>query len=1246
MRKRASAPEKRRKEKAELDKQTPYATFLPEMGEGFRPGYRERAGIGHDQSARPHEWLESVARYMLTEGEDVGFSIPDVLAGEQQLRRLMRMPAAEALRSQQMIDWRAVLAVLLLWDGWKQDESWPVLTAENASGGDASLTFRASVSKALPRQRAAQGLTIFTLQKRVEQVEQKRPLALLSSQTALVPAADPGDLGPLLPGCVTWYDRKRRRFEDPCEYLDENDRTRLIASLELLSRMNADSTLGSALYAPGAPLVSVLERFVTDLTGYRDGWRTRLESGEKQKSQTPGDWDDTDPREALRLRALAVCGLYAENCASVSRVEQPLLMGELLRNSLIRALSAAEWLSADVAAGETMAQYRLDGLPFAKESAAYWLEPVHHPQERQALARVAQELALPARHSAEWNHRTGERLAQAAAELRRRVGASRLVAGLLEEWSRECLAVPQRAVREVRLQYPMEGRPETLRTLLSELLGLSELPTALGAFADCLLLIERRPQDPEPFEDEQLCRVCRVSGGVGADKVLYAVPPVSPALALWLSSQRPDAADAAVFCTDAQRYVRRELPDGRFAIDAEFAIRRVLPGDEANQQAIVRFAASYVSGEQPERGAAVSVPLSQAPYVVVWPNVRLSLGQWRRYFVLAHQPEQVEAWVCEGGTWKQGERRRATTFAPDGQTGYTKSWQTAATTDFPAWVALKKGALSYGCLCNDVPLRPLRHEPPAVISVDFGSIATTVMLRQGERVLPASFSRKLHRELLRGSAEHEALLADELLPPHALLECEGKRANSFYSVTDVFSDEVTLWRHALLDGHIYYPANLAALMEKSENTLYYDLKWSEEPYVRRCLRLYLEQVMLQALLAARMNGAPSATWRVSVPNAMSAERQKRYFLMLGELARETALLSGVPLTPDTPAVLYTTENHADGLYFRGRNEVNAQNGYINLDLGGGTSDISVWLGNEKQASLEYSLMLGCRQILYESLGQRHFLAFEQDFAQSDKPTRDIVRRIATLFADGLTPRKSQKNMFLLDDFFAGYSRQIAEMIRSRHTASSVSYLEAVLLLNLAFLFHLCGELLRRLYASGDEQTRRRLEKCTRMELCIAGNGGQLLKLLDEDTRGQLCELALTAVRDVQPVKQLFVVQSQQPKQEVAMGLLAGDANLRAVDELLMDRTEAPRSPAPQEDEMAHVQVLLRFLLDFYCTFPQAGRQLLGHVLLECEGGEVRLTPAAAMELQTIADNERLLRPQGDLAMYAACFEAMKRIWKL
>lgn len=223
------------------------------------------------------------------------------------------------------------------------------------------------------------------------------------------------------------------------------------------------------------------------------------------------------------------------------------------------------------------------------------------------------------------------------------------------------------------------------------------------------------------------------------------------------------------------------------------------------------------------------------------------------------------------------------------------AWRNTCVDRFPAFVALRRGALSLGALLNDAPRRLLRHEPAAAIAIDFGSISTTVMLRQDGRVQPASLPECLHRTLLSPAPDDGARLADEFLPDTVLLPGSAVEA-TYYSVMDMFTDMPEAWRTVLCDGHIYYRLSLPDLLEKSASALYYDLKWSGEDYALRCLRLFLKQAMLQAALSARLWGSSSASWRVSMPNAMPLSKQEAYLEMMRGLAREVSAECGLPLT--------------------------------------------------------------------------------------------------------------------------------------------------------------------------------------------------------------------------------------------------------------------------------------------------------------------------------------------------------------
>lgn len=1183
-----------REEKQALDRQTAYLTFLPPMDEGFHTGYHTAPGIVSDHNQRPREWLESLARCLQTPGIDVSYSIPDVLSAEQQLRRLSRLTPERALAHPSMAAWRGVLALLLLWDTWPQDGAWPVLKLARLSDG--GTAFSASVTAALSPARAPDGLWAFTL---CGEGIPARPVALLSRAMAVVPAADPGDLGPLLPPCVTWYDRAQRRFLDPCAHLCERDAAFLTARLALLCRLNEQPSLRSPLYDPAAGLCGVLRPFLQDLARARDAWRGLLMQG------------DAEALDDLRARILAAHTLADTPVAVRAETLHP-DEADPAANPLLRVVVNA----APPAAGDACVLYSLDGTAFARQSAFCLAEPARSRGEADALARLKRELSLLERYDAGWRERTSVTLRELAEASQDRPGLWPRLPGLLTAWADELDRRPEDAGFTLEVTYPLDGRPAALCALLREALGMEDAALVEAPFSDALLLLD----GPPPFADDALHTACRVTLGT---RTCYAVPPLSPRLCAFLM----DAADADDSCAPRLDLSGlRFLPaaDGR-SVEAQLCLRRRVQSSGKAAESAVTLRRTYTLGDALQTGAAIVLPAGEAPCVTVWPNVRLAPGLWKRYFLHIHQPRHLDAWALGTEGWMQGDLRHAP----------GREWRNTCVDRFPAFVALRRGALSLGALLNDAPRRLLRHEPAAAIAIDFGSISTTVMLRQDGRVQPATLPECLHRTLLASGAEDGAHLADEFLPDAVLLPGSAVEA-TYYSVMDMFTDVPETWRTVLCDGHIYYRLSLPSLLEKSASALYYDLKWSGEDYALRCLRLFLKQAMLQAALSARLWGSSSASWRVSMPNAMPPAKQEAYLEMMRGLAREVSAECGLPLTGGCPAVLYATENQADGLYFLSRSEVSAGSGYLNLDIGGSTADLSLWLGGAAHAAIECSLLLGCREMLFESLCDWHSEDLERDFASGSEALRQAVGGVVSAFRrEASTTRGRLKCMFLLDDLLAAYAGDIREAMAAARSLGGITYFESLLLLHIGYLFYLSGELMQRAHADADLSPL----LAQRMALCVAGNGGQLVKALADEQLTRLCSLAMTRLSTDHPLRVLLPVQSRHPKQEVARGLLARDDALQSAVHGA-DRWNGTRPYGGPERE----DLLSGYLPLFYRVFPQAAERLMPRAFEEADG--VRLTATARMELDTIFANEKPCTPEDDMAMAVRCLSQLKRLWRL
>ena len=239
----------------------------------------------------PNHRLLMLARSLPLSADAPYCDPPDVLAWETRLSAALSLPYQQSVKRPEVIRWRGLMAVLLLWDGWELRHTLPKLRCAPPPEGAGTR----AVLAALEKDRLHAGLSLFTLEKDVDGVLFEGPIGLLSPQTALLSAADAHKLYGLLPDCARWYDKETQVFSDPCAFLSETDRTRLIHRLKCLQALTERPELKSPLLQSGA-LYAAADAFLGDLQNRNDLWLERFEQ--------------SDPAAAheLYIRALAVHG--------------------------------------------------------------------------------------------------------------------------------------------------------------------------------------------------------------------------------------------------------------------------------------------------------------------------------------------------------------------------------------------------------------------------------------------------------------------------------------------------------------------------------------------------------------------------------------------------------------------------------------------------------------------------------------------------------------------------------------------------------------------------------------------------------------------------------------------------------------------------------------------------------------------------------------------------------------------------
>ena len=1064
---------KKQAEKRAADAKTPYLTFLPHQQEGYDPGLHTETGIVTDGGAQPWRWLEDFALHLdAGDTEEAGFAIPDALAVEQMTRRMLRQ-RTEAVDETAQGAWRGVLALLLLWDGWVRNDSWPTLTLENLT--DAADPFTGSVRAAMSPERWAEGLRLFALNAPGE--DEKHPLALVSRRTVITPAADMGDLNQVLPDCVTWYDRAQQRFTDPCDKLPASERGRLAAQLRLLIRMNEEQAAGSSLYDAAGGLVTPLRHFLEDLRQEHRQARAALEAGEEAAVR------------GLETRIKAVYALRHEvDFAGFTSWEEALPMAALTENALVRCFLPTDADLPEQGTSPTQTLWCWQGIPFAVEDGELLLAPTGHPREAEALRTLRENLFLLENCSPTFRAHLAERLSDLQGEMEGRQSLSAAVREQVAGWRTEVLAPLDISEQELHLTCPAQRCLPAFALLLREYLGLDDAEITANPFSPLLTLADNAPADA--LGDARLNGCCALPGTL-YEPACMALPPLSAALCQYLTEQGRTAEGCALAAE--KMTFTRDFSAQPERVEAAFTLCRVQREAHAELTRTVVLHRVYTDRQ------IYHVPAEQLPTVTVWPCVPFRQAQWRWYHVYVHRTEALDVWGYAQGVWRQGRVQAAP----------GRSWQVLRTETCPDYLVLRKGALGCGALPNLLPPCEVRRGESAVLALDFGTTGTAVAMAQGGSILPLKLDN-LQRTLLHGP--FAAPLGDEFLPNAPI---GGVR----FSVMETFTDDPAQWQEPLLDGHAFTPTSLMAICRKEGARLYYGLKWGQEDYCRRLNALFLRQVMAEALLMAHLHGASDVSWRIAMPMALPLVRRQGYLRQMQELAQQVSEDTGVPLTPGIAPVQWAEEGEAVGAYFLHRDEVSGA-GFLTMDVGGGSAELGCWANGVGRT---VSLPLGAQSMLLEAL-LKNPARLTEDFGRVlDHPQllRELKELVAQLTQANQNDHPS-KCRFLLDAFLGEQLNPLARHMNLYYEQGRCTYTQALLLLNFAFLLMLLGRLRAACGAAADTP------------VCLAGRGALWLYRLSPALKKALMPF-LNMGQETDAEQALIV--SAAPKQEVAQGLL-------------------------------------------------------------------------------------------------------------
>ncbi len=517
---------------------------------------------------------------------------------------------------------------------------------------------------------------------------------------------------------------------------------------------------------------------------------------------------------------------------------------------------------------------------------------------------------------------------------------------------------------------------------------------------------------------------------------------------------------------------------------------------------ISRVYVNQKDGDAPIFDKHKIVEIPNLPVLEIWPNFRAQ--DWKVYY-----------------TYFNGKGLNTFYAAPFPTDGGPEDMKITKTSAFPEMMICKYKNEDAGVLLIKAP-------PPTVpdaaktwnVGIDFGTSSTTVYKAESPDGGPPE-SVTLRDRLLQITDSDLALRAevfdnflsnrDEKTPLFTLFQ-----ANDGFQAP-VIDDQIK----PLLDGRIYFVEN-----PKLPENVISNLKWSPQPIDRKRTQAYLEQICLQCAAEAAANNVSKINWRFSYPIAFS-DADKATFEIICEDAANNISETGLQIEN----VDLKTESIVTARFFAGKFGGFAD-GAVCIDIGGETSDISIWQVNT--LCWQTSIRFAGRHIFLDLLKHKPNFLRDVGVTEAGIPARPNPNGFYSQ-ADTLIDASINNSPKDLKAKFGIYGGKIKD-----------SPFVPLISLGISGLFYYVGLILN--YLNRETQFRK-----TMPNIYIGGNGSRILHWLangefkpDSDSCGHLKDILLTASGfDTGSLFDLEI--TPKPKHEAAAGLVDEGAILKSTE---------------------------------------------------------------------------------------------------
>jgi hypothetical protein len=525
--------------------------------------------------------------------------------------------------------------------------------------------------------------------------------------------------------------------------------------------------------------------------------------------------------------------------------------------------------------------------------------------------------------------------------------------------------------------------------------------------------------------------------------------------------------------------------------------------------------------------------VTKIPILEVWPNFQAK--GWNEYY--GFYGDRVRPSEENGKTFhvKFSQSTPETQDIKDGASLY----QIIQLQAFPSYVVCQDQTKSKDCgllLLKQPEEIESQHGSTWVVGVDFGSSFTNVYYNNG------TTSKRLELPALR----HSVAGQDDGATRNILYEyfLSANKSEKILPLSTILTErgKSTKERH-ILDGRVYMAGDIVGF-DPSPQHIKTNLKWSKG---RTLTETFLYQLALQISAEAVRNHANKIQWMISYPSALGEDDQECYKSSWGDVLEKLITQTGIEHEWDSQdEKSWRTEGLAIAHYFNLKHQNTST--FICIDMGGTTSDISIWQ--------EYTLLHQCSVRL---AGKELF-----DRIVRQKPQAlEILQRelLGDSGEDFVNLANNIENEAEIDPFSAKLAASLRQKSR-KELMRKISRLEnksekltlektiQLTTVGIAGLYYYIGLLLRVLHS----KTGNAVWNGTNLpDVYVGGNGSQIFHWLvpsgefREDSRdaNRLLREMLKKGSGFASSQPMSTILSQEPKDEVAYGLVLrqGDTNL-------------------------------------------------------------------------------------------------------